>query len=86
MSDTIFDTARLRARRLQPGDLDAMSAVYGDADAMRWVGDGTPIGWDDCVKWLELTAASGRVAPEPRRQRHAGVRMACRRRLAALGP
>lgn len=51
----LFRTARLRARRLDIADVDALHAVYGDAPAMRWVGDGQPLGRDDCVRWVEVT-------------------------------
>ncbi len=58
---SIFTTPRLVARRLQSDDLVPMFAVYGDADAMRWVGDGEPITKEECVKWLEITANNYRV-------------------------
>lgn len=50
-----FETERLRVRRWRDADLAALLAVYGDADAMRWVGDGSPITHDGCVQWLEVT-------------------------------
>jgi RimJ/RimL family protein N-acetyltransferase len=55
MREYIFDTARLRARRIEPADADAMHAVYGDADAMRWVGDGSPLALERCRYWIEVT-------------------------------
>lgn len=58
---SVFETSRLIVRRLQPDDLAPLFAVYGDADAMRWVGDGEPITKDECVKWLEVTANNYRV-------------------------
>ena len=51
----LFETERLVVRRLDARDLDAMLAVYGDADAMRWVDDGQPITYAECVHWLEVT-------------------------------
>ena len=57
----IFETERLIARRLQASDLAPLLAVYGDADAMRWVGDGEPITHEACVKWLEVTENNYRV-------------------------
>ena len=33
-----------------------MLAVYGDAEAMRWVGDGTPLSPEECDRWLVVTA------------------------------
>ncbi len=56
MSDgLLFATERLRVRRLQRGDLAALLAVYGDADAMRWVGDGSVLTGDDALRWLDVT-------------------------------
>lgn len=55
MHKYIFDTPRLRARRIGPTDVDAMHAVYGDADAMRWVGDGVAITLEQCRHWVEIT-------------------------------
>lgn len=56
MPDTVFETERLRVRRWRVTDLPDLMAVYGDADAMKWVGDGLPITEDACVRWLEVTA------------------------------
>jgi hypothetical protein len=55
ISVVIFETKRLTARHLQPEDHAPMLRVYGDADAMRWVGDGQPIAPDGCAKWLKVT-------------------------------
>jgi RimJ/RimL family protein N-acetyltransferase len=54
--DTVFTTARIIVRRWRHSDLDALVEVYGDADAMRWVGDGRAITRDECVRWLDVTA------------------------------
>jgi len=56
MSDFVFETPRLRCRRWAPEDLVALMAVYGDRDAMRWVGDGEPLTHDECERWLDVTA------------------------------
>lgn len=32
-----------------------MHAVYGDAQAMRWVGDGKPLDLAQCRHWIEVT-------------------------------
>ena len=37
-----------------------MVAVYGDADAMRWVGDGKPLDRDACRRWIDVTARNYR--------------------------
>lgn len=55
MSDSVFVTNRLVVRRWRDDDLDALAAVYGDEDAMRWVGDGKAITRDRCARWLEVT-------------------------------
>jgi len=53
--DPVFETPRLRARGLVPGDVEALLQVYGDADAMRWVGDGQPLDRADCERWVGVT-------------------------------
>lgn len=55
MSKEIFQTERLGVRHMTKEDIEALYAVYGDAEAMRWVDDGEPIIWEDCVKWIEIT-------------------------------
>jgi len=56
--DVLFETARLRCRRWVATDLEPLLAVYADAEAMRFVGDGRPITRDECARWLEVTAAN----------------------------
>jgi RimJ/RimL family protein N-acetyltransferase len=51
----IFETPRLIGRHLVADDADAMFAVYGDAGAMRWVGDGNPLERERCVRWIDVT-------------------------------
>ena len=55
MNDLIFETPRLRCRWLVPEDLNALLEVYGDAQAMRWVDDGSPLTEADARAWLEVT-------------------------------
>ncbi|MBK8233682.1 MAG: GNAT family N-acetyltransferase [Candidatus Eisenbacteria bacterium] len=54
-SDLVFSTDRLTVRRWRESDYEALLAVYGDADAMRWVGDGQPITPEECRQWLVVT-------------------------------
>jgi RimJ/RimL family protein N-acetyltransferase len=54
-AEFLFATPRLRVRRLHEGDVDALFAVYGDAEAMRWVGDGQPLSQAQCVQWVAVT-------------------------------
>ena len=58
---TLFETARLRCRRWVASDLAVLAEVYGDADAMRWVGDGEPLSREGCEVWLEVTARNYRT-------------------------
>ena len=51
----LFETARLQVRRIEPDDGAAMLAVYGDAEAMRWVGDGRPLIRAQCEEWIDVT-------------------------------
>lgn len=37
-------------------DHQPLLAVYGDAEAMRWVGDGEPLSLAGCEEWLVVTA------------------------------
>ncbi len=55
---TVFTTQRLIVRRWRDSDLPALLAVYGDGEAMRWVGDGKPITREECVKWLAVTSTN----------------------------
>ncbi len=54
-ADCVFTTARLTVRRWRDSDHAALLAVYGDLDAMRWVGDGRALTSDECGQWLEVT-------------------------------
>lgn len=51
----LFGTARLDVRRLGDADLEAMLTVYGDAEAMRHVGDGQPLDHAGCRRWIAIT-------------------------------
>ena len=51
----LFLTARLGCRRWQARDLDDVFAVYSDEEGARWVGDGLPITYQECERWMEVT-------------------------------
>ena len=51
----IFTTPRLSVRHLSARDEDDLYAVYSDAEAMRWVGDGQPITRQETQRWIEVT-------------------------------
>lgn len=55
-----YTTDRLRVRSWRNDDLPALQAVYGDADAMRWVGEGRALTADECERWLVVTAENYR--------------------------
>lgn len=52
----VFKTKRLACRRWLPSDIGAIFRVYSDPDGSRWVGDGTPITYSECKRWLQVTA------------------------------
>lgn len=54
----VFQTARMSCRRWLPSDLDALEAVYGDPQVVRWVGDGTPLPRSGCEAWLKVTESN----------------------------
>lgn len=56
--ESAFETERLLVRRWRDADLPALLAVYGDAEAMRWVGDGRAITHEECVRWLAVTRSN----------------------------
>lgn len=51
----IAETPRLLIRRLGSDDLDDLVAVYGDAQAMQWVGDGLALTSEQCAQWIAVT-------------------------------
>ncbi|AXE35226.1 GNAT family N-acetyltransferase [Chromobacterium phragmitis] len=54
-SDILFQTERVLVRRWRDVDVDALLAAYGDAAAMRWVGEGQALAREDCLRWLDVT-------------------------------
>lgn len=61
MTQIIFATRRLIGRHLQASDVEALLEVYGDADAMRWVGDGEPLTREQCVEWVAVSERNYRT-------------------------
>jgi RimJ/RimL family protein N-acetyltransferase len=57
-AETVFVSPRLRCRHWVAADRAAVLEVYGDADAMRWVGDGTILSEADADRWLHVTASN----------------------------
>lgn len=54
----LLETARLDVRELERGDVDALFEVYGEREAMRFVGDGDPLDRAACERWVEVTEAN----------------------------
>lgn len=52
----LFQTERLIVRRMTAADAQSLFRVYGDAEAMRLVGDGQPLLMADCERWVKVTA------------------------------
>ena len=42
-------------RKLRPDDLDDLAALFADADVVRYVGDGQPVGRDEAERALHST-------------------------------
>lgn len=55
MTTMLFETDRLRVRRMVPEDLPSLIEVYSDPVAMRWVDDGEPISPADAERWVQVT-------------------------------
>lgn len=51
----IAETSRLLIRQVEAADAVAMFAVYGDATAMQWVGDGRVLTLAQCEEWIDVT-------------------------------
>lgn len=49
-----FETERLVVRHLQASDLDGLAALCGDADAMRYMDDGSTLTRDQCAGWIDI--------------------------------
>ena len=56
----MFETNRTVVRQWQTSDLEVLVSVYGDTDAMRWVGDGKPISRREAQHWLHVTVQNYR--------------------------
>ena len=49
-----FETERLQVRHLTPADLDDLAALCADAEAMRYMDDGSLLSREECAKWIEV--------------------------------
>lgn len=55
-----IETARLRLRPFVEADLDAYAAMSADAEVMRYIGDGQPVGRD--IAWRQMAVFLGHWA------------------------
>lgn len=53
----VIETARLRLRPFRADDIEAYAALCADAEVMRHIGAGTPIGRD--LAWRQMAALNG---------------------------
>ncbi len=51
----IFETERLLVRHLQVDDIENLYAVTGDAELMRYMGDGQPLSRELTAKWIDVS-------------------------------
>jgi RimJ/RimL family protein N-acetyltransferase len=63
----VLMTERLLVRRWMPDDLEPLLRIYGDVEAMRWVGDGVALTPQQAANWLEVTANNYRGSARRRR-------------------
>ncbi len=52
---SLFETDRLVVRQLRPDDIDRLFAITGDAELMRYMGDGQPLSRELTAKWIEVS-------------------------------
>ncbi|WP_444886177.1 GNAT family N-acetyltransferase [Microbulbifer sp. JMSA008] len=55
MRESLFTTNRLIFRKWRDSDLSMIQKVYGDSEAMRWVGDGNTLSYEESKAWLKVT-------------------------------
>ena len=51
----LFETARLCVRQLEDGDADDLFAICRDPVAMQWMGDGQPLTFEQCQRWIAVS-------------------------------
>lgn len=51
----LFETARLRARHFEEHDAAALFEICRDPVAMRWMGDGRPLTFEQCQEWIAIS-------------------------------
>jgi RimJ/RimL family protein N-acetyltransferase len=54
----VFETERLRVRRLRADDLDDFAALTGDPTVARFMDDGRPLSREMTARWIEVSLAN----------------------------
>ncbi|MFN8374185.1 MAG: GNAT family N-acetyltransferase [Anaerolineae bacterium] len=57
----LFETERLVVRQLEADDLDALYAICGDAELMRYSGNGEPLSREDTRRWINVSRTNYQV-------------------------
>ncbi len=55
---TVFETPRLIVRPFEAEELDALAAIAGDPEVMRFVGDGQPLDRAAVAEWITKSRAT----------------------------
>lgn len=55
VSVVLFQTPRLVVRELAEGDAGDLFRIYGDPAVVRWMGDGKPLKYELCAKWIDVS-------------------------------
>ncbi|HNB36269.1 MAG TPA: GNAT family N-acetyltransferase [Anaerolineales bacterium] len=50
-----FETSRLSIRSLTLDDAESLFAIFRLPEVTRWMGDGQPLSYDLCKKWIEIS-------------------------------
>lgn len=53
----VIETSRLLLRELEPGDLDALAALYADEAVMRYIGQGGVLPREDAARYIDRQRA-----------------------------
>lgn len=50
-----LETPRLLVRHFVPEDAEALFNVHSNPNVAQWMGDGKPLTYERCVKWIEIS-------------------------------
>ncbi len=52
---TIIETERTYINQIKPIDLEALYSICGNAELMKYVGDGKPLSKEQTQKWIDVS-------------------------------